>query len=210
MNLPFLKTQRGTSLVELLVALVMSGLLTGLLYRTFVNQQQTYHTQEQVIDMQQNLRIAMEQMTREIRMAGYRKDILDSLGTIRGFTEIISVVNGANRVGARDDQITVIIADKAVTYRLGWDATTPTRPVLIRDENNGAEGEVVAEDVEDLQFRYILSDGTVSDSPANPSQIRMVQVEIISRTKRTDHRRSGDGYGRRRLTSSIKVRNLGI
>ncbi len=143
-------------------------------------------------------------------MAGYRKDILESLGNVQGFTQIISPINHINRIGMNDDQITIIVADKAITYRLQWDAMTPTMPVLVRDENDGTGGDVLAEDIENLQFKYILADETVADSPKDPSQIRMVQVDITSRIKRSDHHLSGDGYMRRRLTSLIKVRNLGI
>jgi type IV pilus assembly protein PilW len=210
MNLPLFNTQRGASLLELLVALLMSGMLGGILYQTFLAQQLAYETQEQVVDMQQNLRGAIEQMTREIRMAGYRKDILESQGNVEGFTQIISPVNNINRTGTNDDQITIVVADKAITYRLQPEGITPAMTVLVRDENNGTGGDVVAEGIEDLQFKYILADGSFADSPPDPSQIRMVQVEITSRTKNTDHHLSGDGYIRRTSTSLIKIRNLGI
>lgn len=210
MNPRRFNTQRGVSLLELLVVLLMSGLLGGILYQTFLAQQHTYQTQEQVVDMQQNLRGAIDRMTREIRMAGYRKDILESLGSVHGFTQVISPINNMNRTGMNDDQITIIVADKAITYRLQRDAITPTMTVLVRDENNGTGGDVVAEDIENLQFKYILADGSVADAPSDPSRIRMIQVDITSRTKRTDHHLSGDGYLRRTSTSLIKARNLGI
>jgi len=66
-----LRRDRGVTLVELLVALVMSALLIAALYRTFLSQQKTYSVQEQVVDMQQNQRVSMMQMTREIRMSGF-------------------------------------------------------------------------------------------------------------------------------------------
>jgi prepilin-type N-terminal cleavage/methylation domain-containing protein len=63
--------QRGITLIELLVTLVISSILVAGIYRTFLSQQHTFTVQEQVVDMQQNVRIAINQMVREIRMAGF-------------------------------------------------------------------------------------------------------------------------------------------
>ncbi len=63
--------QKGLTLIELLIALVISAFLIAGIYRTFIHQQHTYTVQEQVVDMQQNVRIAINQMVREIRMAGF-------------------------------------------------------------------------------------------------------------------------------------------
>jgi prepilin-type N-terminal cleavage/methylation domain-containing protein len=70
MNMIF-KKEKGLTLIELLVAFVISGLLIAGLYRTFIGQQKTYTVQEQVIDMQQNVRAAVNRMMSEIRMAGF-------------------------------------------------------------------------------------------------------------------------------------------
>ncbi len=158
--------------------------------------------------MQQNARAALDRMNREIRMAGYEKEILDSLGNIGGFTKIITPGNNANNVGKNDDQITIIIADKAITYRLQWDTTDPGMPVLVRTENGVSE--VLADNIEGLQFSFTLRNGTVTDSPTTPEKIRMVRVSLMARTKLADPQLSGDGYRRRRLSSLTIVRNLEV
>lgn len=203
-----LRKSNGLTLVELLVVLVLSSLLAGALYKTFIGQQRSYAVQEQVADMQQNVRGAIDLMTRDIRMAGYRKDVLDSLGNINGFTEVITPANNANNIGRNDDQITIIIEDKAITYKLQWDTTDGGMPILMRKVNG--VGEVLADNIENLQIQYTLRDGSLTDSPAIPENIRMVRVDIIARTKLTDPQLSGDGYRRRVLSSLIQVRNLGF
>jgi len=65
------RNDKGLTLIELLVVLVISSLLIAGLYRTFIGQQKTYTVQEQVVDMQQNARVAINRMMREIRMAGF-------------------------------------------------------------------------------------------------------------------------------------------
>ncbi len=71
MNQNIFKNSKGVTLIELLIALVLSAILTGGIYRTFIHQQKSYTTQEQVADMQQNVRVAINRMMREIRMAGF-------------------------------------------------------------------------------------------------------------------------------------------
>lgn len=63
--------RKGLTLIELLIALIISSVLIAAIYKTFISQQQTYTVQEQVVDMQQNIRAAINQMIREIRMAGF-------------------------------------------------------------------------------------------------------------------------------------------
>ena len=98
-----LKKKAGVTLIELLIALVLSSLLIAALYRAFINQQTVYTVQDYVAEMQQNIRFAMGQMTREIRMAGYGGDMLSNFGHINGFTDIITP--GSNT-------ITIIFADQ--------------------------------------------------------------------------------------------------
>ncbi len=95
--------KNGVTLIELLIALVLSSILTAVLYRAFISQQKTYTVQDQVADMQQNVRIAMGQMTREIRMAGYGGNILSIFGNVNGFTNIITPASNA---------ITIILGDE--------------------------------------------------------------------------------------------------
>ena len=204
-----LRKKDGLTLIELLVALAVSAILTAGVYQTFISQQKTYTVQDQVVDTQQNVRVALDRMIREIRMAGYRKDLLASAGHISSYTEVITPVNNANHVGKSDDQITVIIADKAITYSLQWDAADPNKPVLVRSENGGV-GEVLADNIENLQIKYTLSNGTVTDLPALPESIRMVTVRVMARTRLTDPQLSGDGYRRRELSSYTIVRNMGL
>ena len=71
MVLNFLKKAKGVTLIELLIALLISAIIIAGIYRTFIHQQKTYATQEQVADMQQNVRVAINRMMREIRMAGF-------------------------------------------------------------------------------------------------------------------------------------------
>jgi prepilin-type N-terminal cleavage/methylation domain-containing protein len=71
MNQNIFKKAKGVTLIELLIALVISAIIIAGIYRTFIQQQKSYATQDQVADMQQNVRVAINRMMREIRMAGF-------------------------------------------------------------------------------------------------------------------------------------------
>ncbi|MBN1907686.1 MAG: prepilin-type N-terminal cleavage/methylation domain-containing protein, partial [Deltaproteobacteria bacterium] len=60
----------GFTLVELLIAMAIAGVVMAGVYSAYSSQQRSYLAQEQVAAVQQNLRVAMYFMEREIRMAG--------------------------------------------------------------------------------------------------------------------------------------------
>jgi prepilin-type N-terminal cleavage/methylation domain-containing protein len=285
----FLKISgRGVTLIELLIALVISSILIAGIYRMFIHQQRAYTTQEQVADMQQNVRGAINKMIREIRLAGFggknentngNSDIITVFGNVNGFANIINPVNDTTVDGITHDQITVIAAYsqlgilaasafagdttlkitysgsvkfnsdpkkymcingrnnyvvvpgegstltlatplkeshssgepvflvEAITYELGMNKKGI--PVLYRNPNTGGPKQPVAENIENLQFRYVLVDSTESDNPANPKDIRAVSVSITARTQMTDPQlKEGGGYRRRTINTYIDLRNL--
>jgi hypothetical protein len=215
--------------------------------------------------MQQNIRVAMGQMTKEIRMAGYGGDMLSMFGDVNGFTDIITPGSNAitiilaDQVGALkqnaakgtqqlkvtnsrifntdkkkylclnglnnyliqsvvDDTIVLtaplaeghaihqpVYVVKAISYYLG---VSGTKTVLRRNENTGGGGQPVADNIEGLEFIYLDTSGNVT---SNPQDIRMVKVTVIAKTNMSDPQlKGGDGYRRRKLSSNIKVRNMGL
>lgn len=63
--------RRGVTLIELLLALAISAILIAGIYRTFISTQRSYMVQDQVVEMQQNMRAAINRMMREIRMVNF-------------------------------------------------------------------------------------------------------------------------------------------
>ncbi|MBL7208292.1 MAG: prepilin-type N-terminal cleavage/methylation domain-containing protein, partial [Desulfobacterales bacterium] len=61
----------GFTLVELLIAMTIGLIILAALSSTFLMQRKIYDVQEQIVEMVQTARAAMDMMTREIRMAGY-------------------------------------------------------------------------------------------------------------------------------------------
>ncbi len=63
--------REGFTLLELMIAMVVSTIVLGGVYASHSNQTSIHRTQGQVSDLQQNLRGALFIMANEIRMAGY-------------------------------------------------------------------------------------------------------------------------------------------
>ena len=59
------------SLVEVMAGLVILAIALTAVFSTFTTQQKSFTTQSRVAEMQQNLRQAVEYMSRDIRLAGY-------------------------------------------------------------------------------------------------------------------------------------------
>jgi len=66
--------QKGITLIELLVVLIISGIVIAGIYRLFIAQTRAYTVQDQVADVQQNIRSAMENLLRDLRMTGFDDD----------------------------------------------------------------------------------------------------------------------------------------
>lgn len=63
--------RNGFTLVELMIVVALSGVVLSAIYSLFQTQQRSYIIQEDVSEMQQEIRSAMEIMSRELRNAGH-------------------------------------------------------------------------------------------------------------------------------------------
>jgi len=70
-NLSSLNKQHGLSLVELMIALVLSTTLLAGLFQIFTSNQQAFTLQDGVARVQESGRISMEFLSRNFRVAGY-------------------------------------------------------------------------------------------------------------------------------------------
>ena len=64
------KKESGFTIVELLIAMTIGLIILTALSSTFLMQRKAYDVQEQIVEMVQTARAAMDMMSREIRMAG--------------------------------------------------------------------------------------------------------------------------------------------
>jgi prepilin-type N-terminal cleavage/methylation domain-containing protein len=129
--------RRGFTLVELLVALVLLGIVTAAIYRVLVNNQRMYQAQTQRIDLQQNIRAAATILPAEFReMNAGDGDIkgmwVDSI-QIRAMRQFGIVCTAPVLDGAAPTAKTIVLRNEIL---MGSRAFAQNDSVLVFDEGN--------------------------------------------------------------------------
>jgi hypothetical protein len=97
---------------------------------------------------------------------------------------------------------------KIVQYKYFVDASDSLHPNLMRQQNDNAP-QIFAENIIDLQFRYLLSSTNIVDVPIYDRMIREVIISVNARTDQQDQDFQNQ-YRYRALTTAVKVRNIGL
>jgi len=66
-----LQNIRGTSFLEVMIALFIMGVITTAIFNVYLTQQKSYMTQDDITTIQQNGRASIDELSRQIRMAGH-------------------------------------------------------------------------------------------------------------------------------------------
>lgn len=210
--------QNGFTLIEMMIAMAISLLVLSGVYEVFTSQQKAYSTQNRVAEMQQNARVAMDIMTREIKMAGYIAESWDeNPGTVAPVSDIAdnppNIGNGTPEdIDESGPNSITIEADidgdgrtETVRYSLSggnlvravweWDITE-TPPWQVE-----SAATAIAENINALTFTYLDSSGAVTATRGN---IRLIRISITATTNKgvTDRTRT--------LTANVRPRNLGL
>ncbi len=221
----------GFTLVELMIAMAVGGIVMGAVMTSFLSQHRSYLAQDEVVEMQQNARVAMDMLTRDIRSAGYDPNDLGAA---------IVTAGANNLVFTREDDLAANGLE-TIAYSL-FDAfasaVPPTNDGLVDDlalqitTAAGTSGgrQVVAENISQLEFRYLDEDGNVT---ANLADIRSIQISILAVAGRPDQNFTNtmtyypasnptesplgtkwgpynDNLRRRLLITTVQCRNLGL
>jgi len=188
-----LNTEHGFSLIELITAIGISGIVLAAVTATFISQSRSYNAQEQINGMQQAARAAMDIITREVRMAGYNTNATLTFDGITYDTTQIRVQANLNGDGDTGD------ANEDIIY-----AFDSVDDVITRE--TGGSTETLVEDIDVFTFQYLDESGTATTTSAN---VRQIQITITSRTAKSDpNYPSNGGYRTFTLTSLITPRNL--
>lgn len=180
------KQNDGFTLVELMVALALSGLVIAAVYKTLSSQQTVYHTQERVVSTQQELRTGLEFLVRELRMAGYNPTtITDTFGITAanvassGTPASITVVSDTNPLGTAG----VKDAEETITYTLSNNLLEKRKDGVAYDSGNSATfGNVVLDNVSALDFVFLGANGWELPTPLVLANIKAVQIGLVVRS----------------------------
>ena len=201
--------ENGFTLVELLIAMTIGLIMLAALSSTFLMQRKIYDVQEQIVELVQTTRAAMDMMTTEIRMAGYdptgsaNATIVSATSNSINFT--LDITDDAG-TGPPDEDTGD--SNENITYSL---YTEDGIQKLGRKSKATAVNQPVAEHGQSLEFRYWDEDGVLLATPVPAADVRRIEVTIKVRTAKPDADYSTNGgYRTHTLTSFITPRNLGL
>lgn len=126
--------QKGIGLIELLISAVLTVFIGAIALEFYLSQHNQYLVQEDISDMQQNARVSLDEITRNIRIAGF------------GLTDSPSIVVGSDtlkiyyNLGVKVDTIVYYIS-----------RTDPVHPNLMKKVSSEA-AQVFAENIDSLKF----------------------------------------------------------
>lgn len=220
--------EKGFTLTELLVAMAIGLIVMASIGYVYQTQQKSYFAQEQIAEMQQNLRAAMFYMERDIKMAGY-----DPTGNSGASIMIANTAELQFRVDENGDgnfsnpsPPPTNDSNEQLRYALTNDANkdgiADGSPCHLGRENWSGGLQTIAENIDALDFVYIDEGGNTTTTL---SEIRSVQITIVARTgegaqgfiNNTTYSNQqgtpiytapGDNNRRMSLTTIIKCRNL--
>jgi prepilin-type N-terminal cleavage/methylation domain-containing protein len=216
--------KKGVTLIELLIALVISSMVIGAVYGTFGTVSNIYHQKFEDTNMQRSAYGSLKLMSYDIKMANYN-DLNSTFGPIT--QAIFSADNLADVNGS--DGISIVYDESPtqrimITYRLRphLDRKRLVKSLGIFDGTNysttppGYVEQVVADYVEDLQFVYHLNgvNQTIEDRDLSVAEaLRVVSIDtaITFRATRAYERGAmrGNEFDVETFTNSAFIRNIG-
>jgi type IV pilus assembly protein PilW len=229
--------KNGFTLVELMIALVISSIICAGVYSAYLAQQRSQVAQAEVVKMQANLRSLMSFLSAEIRLVGYDSDtgITSASGSSFGFKA------DYDDDGSTDgDNEFLEYGFKATDDADGDGEADDGAASFCRRRTNvdasQAGYESLADNIVAVEFLYLLKDESDNgeydpETKLNPDSsdyddIRAVQISILARTKKEDSNYTNssayttasgaiwgpydDNYRRRMLVTTVKLRNLGL
>lgn len=231
--------ESGFTLIELMVAMVIGLIVIGSIYGLFISEQKMYSLQDQMIEMQQNVRSSMDTITKKLQMAGYDSNETEKFGitdssfsdsktaglSLAADTELYFTTDNSDLDGNGVVDNNGVI-DNTWDERFGFkiEANTLKTANISTVDGSITSWRNVAENIESMTVTYKYANGSSSSgttdlpnngvSGKNFKDIRVVTVLLTARTSKTDPKYidpiMGDNYRRMTLKSEITPRNLGI
>ncbi len=186
------KRSKGFTLIELLIAMALALVIITALSSAFLSQRKTYSVQEQISEMTQNVRAAMDMMSREIKMAGFNPTgaTFVAIPYNASQLQIRADLNGDGDTSDANEDITYDIANNQIR------------------RNTGGGPQPFAENIQSFTIQYLDVNGTATTTAAD---IRQVQITITARTAQPDpDYPTNSGYRTHTLTSYVTPPNLDL
>lgn len=209
----------GFTLIELLIAMAVGMIILTAVYSVFTQQSKQFANQEVVVEMQQNARMAMDIITRDIRLAGYAPPN-PSITLARCSGSLTA--SSTTCVGIRNASANYVsfAADLDGDGSLTMDNTNPHENIVyyryfstasnayVLGRTSNGQTQPVIDNLDFLGFSYF--DG-IGGTPTDLANIRMVRITIrVIAAKKDPSYPTNGGFRTYTLVSDVKPRNLGL
>jgi prepilin-type N-terminal cleavage/methylation domain-containing protein len=203
-----MKNSNGFTLVELMITLFLTAIAVVAIYRGYTSFSQSADAQEQIIEMQQNLRIGMYMLEKDLRRAGMNEEEDDTAGFIVADTNTVEFTMdlGGATLNAFDD-ITPCTGNPEgdgdvldSCERISYGRKDPNGDGIFglyrNDEilNPTGIGNEIITNLDALDFVYLTESGSAMNAlpltENDRKRIRSVQVSMVVRTTNEDYRYS--------------------
>lgn len=202
--------KRGVTLIELLVVLVISAVVMAGVYRLFISQSKAYTVQDQVAEVQQSIRSAMEILLRDLRMTGFDDD--NTLSTVTIANPIDTPLSDTSIKVNYEYYDTTDFTYKKYTVAYWRDASSNLmRELSINDVVTNTD--ILLANVNVLNFTYGIdtnSDGAVESwvSAAGVGSNKVIAVRVTLTARPTQVNPDLLMVSPRTLVSAVTFRNL--
>ena len=198
MNCSENRNSGGFTLVELLVSMGIGMVVLAAVSTTFMSQVRFYSAQEQVNEMEQNARGALDIITRELKMAGYNPKSFSFSGVTYSTSQLLIQAD----LNADDSISTSSSANEQITY------TYDNANKQIKRALGNGTAQVLADNITAFTFSYLNSIGAAETTTAN---IRQVSISITAQTAKRDPQYTANGgYRTYQVTATITPLNLAL
>ena len=215
------KNQKGMTLVEILLALTITGAVITSIYSVFKAHHTVAIKQEETTIMQQELLAATTQIADDLRMCGYSAKGEPGFGFVhepgagspyygRGTNESsVACTLDWNGDGTVNENGTGSSREH-VAYRLNVanNGSPKAQPdnVLRKYDTGAVHWQPASTNITTLHFTYFDADGNlIADPGANTNSIRILRIEL---TAAPSENRSNLGIGNRTMSTVVLCRNV--
>ncbi len=203
----------GFTLVELMMSLVIAAILIVGIYQLYRSTQNSYLAQDQLAELQQNARIGIEEMIREMRLAGYQANCTPTQGdstTASNPQSVLFEFDADTDLNGTPERIKYAYdSAKKQILRSSHSPAPASTSCGTQYAFAANETQAVASNIDSLNFTfYDTNNGTLAVPVASPKDIRRVAITLaVAATK------AEEGTGAKRtvtVTSDVKLRNEGL
>lgn len=184
---------KGYTLVELMVAMVISMIVMAVMYRVYESSSKASVHNAVSIEIQQTLRVGIGYMSREIRMAGLDPRLTGNFGI-----EVADVSNIRFTLDRNMDGVVNNHSEERMTLRLA----DGRLQIGLYEGTSSEDFQPLIDNVSELEFCYFDADGEPTDTLEDIAAVDIL-LEIEEDAARL-------GTLRRRISTCVFARNLEI